>query len=381
MNTFLLSNFFSIFKQEKLNTIIELLFLRIIINFTAKYYSLSFSDELIVFIFLTVFLFIVYRIIYKEFFNYIRLVLIYRFIIDILIFLIIYSIYKLNPELFFTITPYFTPSILGSVYLLDMTYFNSIFLRSVQDVPSLIDYTYKYLGRKPIEINVKYEPIRPSLEVTAVKNFNLKIKDVIFFNAKLITFNKFLDMNLKSVDYYRKGLDLLIREVNFHKYILYLLENRTGSIDISHVTTPGQVDISLDLSTDLLSYYWRITYISGLQEYSEIHNKFIRRSALLSDNQGELIIKVKKIIAGTSALITIFYNRMNDSVVCFATTNQKRYLYCVNSNSITSYKLYFGLVFKENVSNITQSTQFTNFFRANIPTLLNKPLPHHLGLR
>lgn len=262
-----------------------------------------------------------------------------------------------------------------------MTYFNSIFLRSVQDVPSLIDYTYKYLGRKPTEINVKYEPIRPSLEVTAVKNFNLKIKDVIFFNAKLITFNKFLDMNLKSVDYYRKGLDSLIREVNFHKYILYLLENRTGSIDISHVTTPGQVDISLDLSTDLLSSYWRITYISGLQEYSEIHNKFIRRSALLSDNQGELIIKVKKIIAGTSALITIFYNRMNDSVVCFATTNQKRYLYCVNSNSITSYKLYFGLVFKENVSNITQSTQFTNFFRANIPTLLNKPLPHHLGLR
>jgi len=143
-----------------------------------------------VFIFVIVFLYIVNKIIQKEFWNYVRVVIVYRVIVDILIFVIIFSIYKFNHELFCTITVYFSPSILGSIYLLDMSYFNSIFLRSVENVPSLLDYIYKYLSRKPIEINIKFEPVKPLLKITTVKDLNLKIKDEIIFKKFFIFKNQ-----------------------------------------------------------------------------------------------------------------------------------------------------------------------------------------------
>ena len=94
-----------------------------------------------------------------------------------------------------------------------------------------------------------------------------------------------------------------------------------------------------------------------------------------------LIAKVKDIIEANNAIITICYNRLVDSVMCFAITNENKYIYFVNSNKLSSYKYYFSWVFHNHKSNLFQAKHPTLFFIANIPNLLKKTFPHQIGLR
>ena len=198
----------------------------------------------------------------------------YRIIVDSVIVVIIVTLNTYHPDSLLTLSPYFSPSIVGLFYLLNSSYFNSLFLTSVDGSLSLLDnYNNSFTNHEPV-YNIRMDKLRPLVNDTYVKfsglnklNY-LNFKDDILYDAKLNSLNNLLIKNVNSVIFYQQTIDHLAKVNLFYVYVIYLIERNISSMEVHFDEIDGTPLISYELSKDIVDFRLSLKNLFEDKEFS-----------------------------------------------------------------------------------------------------------------